>query len=823
MMSPRSLPLVANLRLAIAGLMLVVFAPFTALADDKADAAEGIRFFETRVRPILATHCYDCHGADTQESSLRVDNWAGMAAGGKAGSFLVGNEPDKSLLIAAVGHQVPDLKMPPEKKLSDREIADLTAWVKMGAPHPDRNGDAPAEVQKFDLTKAREFWSFRPMGEHQPPATSNASWAINPIDQFILKGLEAKGLSPAAPADKLTLLRRATFDLTGLPPTPAEIEAFENDSSPAAYATVIDRLLDSPHYGERWGRHWLDVARYADSNGLDENIAHGNAWRYRDYVVRSFNADKPYNQFLVEQLAGDLLPDAADDATRHDRLIATGFLSLGPKVLAEVDKTKMEMDILDEQVDTIGRSLLGLTFGCARCHDHKFDPIRAEDYYALVGIFKSTKTMESYATIAKWWENPLVPPVEVQKKAAFDKLVAEQKAAIDALVKKSKEALQAANKEADLPKDAAELEAKFPAEVLTELAVRREQLAALTKNTPEVPTAMGVIEGKVSDVPIHIRGSHLALGKVVPRGFPVVLVSTEQPKLAPDRSGRLEFAQWLTKDDHPLTSRVMVNRLWRWHFGQGLVNTPDNFGRLGETPSHPELLDWLARRFIQEGWSIKSMHRLMMLSQTYQMSSQFSSQGAAADPENRLYWRMPIRRLEAEEIRDSLLATSGLLDRSQGGSMLHVGNRQFLFDHTSKDGTKYDSKRRSLYLPIIRNNLYDVFQLFDASDATVIEGNRASTVVAPQALFVLNSDLVISASEALAKDALALRDLSADERVNQLYLRTLARPATAKEKERAVAYVDRLKAGNTEPAADHKAWSSLCHVLLATNEFIYLR
>jgi cytochrome c553 len=782
----------------------------------KADDADGNRFFETKIRPILVKHCYECHGVDLQENKLRVDSLEGLNRGGKAGAFIISGKPEKSLLIAAIGYQVPDLQMPPEKKLGDREIADLTAWVKMGAPHPDRQAGGPAVVEKFDLTEGKKFWSFQPVVDHPAPAVKDAAWAKNELDPFVLAQLEAKNLRPALPADKLTLLRRATFDLTGLPPTPAEIAAFLKDESPAAFAAAVDRLLESPHYGERWGRHWLDVARYADSNGLDENVAHGNAWRYRDYVVRSLNADKPYDQFLLEQLAGDLLPPTSDSAVAHDQLIATGFLSLGPKVLAEVDKTKMEMDILDEQLDTVGRAILGLTFGCARCHDHKFDPIRAEDYYALVGIFKSTRTMESFKTIARWWENPLAPAADVQRKAALDKLVAEQKTALDALLKKSKDELQAKLKPAELPKD---FEPQLAAEVQTELKVRREELAKLTASAPTIPTAMGVSEGKITDVPVHIRGSHLALGEVVQRGFPVVLVSTEQQKLPADRSGRLELAQWLTRKEHPLTARVMVNRIWRWHFGQGLVSTTDNFGKLGERPSHPELLDWLATRFVDGGWSLKKMHRLIMLSQTYQMSSAYDAKGSAADPENRLYWRMPLRRLEAEEIRDALLASSGLLDRAPATSLLHVNNREFLFDHTSKDGTKYDSKKRSLYLPVIRNNLYDVFQLFDATDATVLDGNRATTVVAPQALFMLNSDLVLAASKNLAASVIA-ETASPSARVEALYLRSFGRSPTAKEVERAMAYVEKLKASEKD---ETEAWSSYSHVLLSANEFIYLR
>jgi hypothetical protein len=344
-------------------------------------------------------------------------------------------------------------------------------------------------------------------------------------------------------------------------------------------------------------------------------------------------------------------------------------------------------------------------------------------------------------------------------------------------------------------------------------------MAKLTSEAPTIPTAMGVTDGKITDVPVHIRGSHLALGATVPRGFPQVLASTELQTLPADRSGRLELAQWITKDDHPLTARVMVNRIWRWHFGQGIVGSTDNFGQLGERPTHPELLDWLAARFVENGWSLKKLHRLIMLSQTYQQSSDFAPSAAGVDPENKLYWRMPLRRLEAEEIRDALLASSGLLDRSRGGSLLHVGNREFFFDHTSKDGTKYDSRRRSLYLPVVRNNLYDVFQLFDSTDATVLDGNRASTVVAPQALFMLNSDLVHDASKNLANEAIS-HTASPPQRVEQLYLRTFGRPPTDAEITRVAAYVERLKAAGKD---EQVAWSSLSHVLFSANEFIYLR
>ena len=796
----------------------------SAMGADPAEA-ELHAFFEKRIRPLLIERCVDCHGADYQESGLQLDSPEGLLKGGKAGPIVVPGKPEQSLLITAVGYQDNTLQMPPDGKLSAREIADLTEWIKKGAVVPGVKADAIRRGPSIDLEEARQFWSLQPIVDPPVPNVAHATWPKNEIDRFILAKLEEKGLEPAPPADKRTLLRRAAFDLTGLPPTAEDLATFLGDDSPEAFARAVDRLLASPAYGERWGRHWLDVARYADSNGLDENVAHGNAWRYRDYVIRAFNTDKPYDQFVTEQLAGDLLP-ADDPAQRHEQLTATGFLVLGPKGLAEVDKVKLEMDIIDEQLDTLGRAFMGLTFGCARCHDHKFDPVLATDYYALAGILKSTKTMDSLKTIAKWHENTVATSEELAKKAEHDAQVAAQKQKVDEFIKTANAALQATLAEGEkLP---AKPETKYPAETQAELKALRDELAALEKAAPVLPSAMGVEEGTVAEVAVHIRGSHLTLGEVPPRRFPLVLAGVDQPPLPSDQSGRLQLARWMTSADHPLTSRVMVNRIWRWHFGTGLVATPDNFGRLGETPSHPELLDWLARRFVEGGWSIKSMHRMILLSNTWQMSSRHNPKATEIDPENRLLWRVDVRRLEAEELRDAVLAVSGQLDRTAGGSILNTANYTHVFDHTSKDRTTYDTLRRSVYLPVIRNNLYDIFQIFDYSDADVINGDRPSSTVAPQALFILNSDLMASSSSVLAT---TLLESPADDdrtRINALYERVLGRPASAAEVARAETGLNRFLTAFTDHEPDgakrrHAAWSTLCHVLLASNEFISLR
>jgi hypothetical protein len=786
-------------------------------ADEKRSlSSEHVRFFETNIRPLLADHCYKCHGGKKQKADLRLDSRQAILKGSSNGAIVVSGHPEKSLLIRAVRHQDESLKMPPDKKLSERQIADLTRWVKIGLPYPDVGAIAAKATD-------RALWAFQAPVDPAVPAVTDRAWPRSDLDRFILAKLESKGIRPAPPADRRTLIRRVTFDLIGLPPTPEEVESFVNDRSANAFAVVVDRLLASPHYGERWGRHWLDVARYADSNGLDENVAFGTAWRYRDYVVAAFNQDKPYDTFLREQLAGDLLA-AADPATRQNQLIATGFLSLGPKVLAEVDERKMEMDIIDEQIDTVGRTVLGLTLGCARCHDHKFDPLTLRDYYGLAGIFKSTRTMEHFKKVARWHENVVGSDKDRERKVKHERELARCKDAIQQLTRKAEAQVKAAAKSgAVLPKN---LEPLFPAEVQQQLKRLRAEVAGLEKTIPEVPTSLGVIDGAIVDVPIHLRGNHLKLGKVVQRHVPQALAGAAPPAFDSGHSGRLELARWLVRPDHPLTARVMVNRIWRWHFGQGIVRTPDNFGRLGEAPDNQPLLDWLAERFIASKWSIKAMHRLIVHSRTYQLSAAENAAASQVDPENHWHWRANVRRLEAEAVRDSLLAVSGLLDRSMGGSLLHVKNREYLFDHTSRDGTKYDSLRRSLYLPVIRNNVYDVFQLFDFPDPAVPNGDRATTTVAPQALFLMNSAWVAKMCDRLSENLLQT-DADDHSRLLRLYRKAYGRTPTDDEVAHALELVRGVEAALSTREADgpkrrRQAWACLCQTVVSANEFVYV-
>ena len=807
-------------------LCLVLAADEPALVEKP--TAEQLRFFETNVRPVLVEHCQKCHGDKKQWGGLRLDSREALMRGGDSGAAIVPGKAKESLLIRAVRHEDEDLKMPKEGKLTERQIADLVRWVEMGAPFPS--------AQKSGVrTRDPNHWAFQPPVDVAVPAVKDEAWPQSVMDRFILAKIEAAGLSPAKRANKRTLIRRVTFDLTGLPPTPAEIDAYLADESHDAFARVVDRLLDSPRYGERWGRHWLDVARYADSNGLDENICHGNAWRYRDYVVAAFNSDKPFDRFVAEQLAGDLLP-FANEAQQHEQLIATGFLSIGPKVLAETDEAKMRMDMVDEQLDTTGRAFMGLTLGCARCHDHKFDPIETADYYGLAGVFKSTLTMTKYTKIADWHEHLLPSAAATAKKTEYDSKLTAKKAAVAEFVVAADKAVQESLAADPNKKPPEKLETLYPDATKSELKKRRDELAAFEKSGPDLPAAMGVTEDKIIDLAIHLRGNPLKLGDVVPRRTPPVMRSVPVPQFTDKESGRRQLAAWLVDPQHPLTSRVFVNRVWRWHFGKGLVRTTDNFGLLGEAPTHPELLDWLARRFIADGWSIKSLHRVILNSSTYQQASLSSrtressdrslTTSATADPENRLFNRADVRRLEAEAVRDSLLAVSGQLDLSMGGSLLKVKNREFFFDHTSKDLTTYDSRRRSLYLPVVRNNVFDVFQLLDFPDPAVSSGNRATTVVAPQALLMLNSELAMQAAADLAGRVLA-DSKDDDQRLSRLYVMAYGREFSAEERQADRAFlVEVAQAQAGENDADKRrrqAWVTLCHVALAANEFMYVK
>lgn len=1140
----------------------VLFASFLACsfslnawaAEPAEPSREDVEFFETKIRPLLHAHCVECHSDSDPESGLSLESYEGLHRGGKLGAAVTPGKPKESLLISAVNHDE-FLKMPPKSKLSTAELAALSQWVTMGAPWPNgrptTNLPKALDQDKVDEPKFTEqqksFWAYQPVS--RPPLPTSAlqsSGFQSPIDCFIADQIDRANIQPNGHAGKRELLRRVTYDLTGLTPDAEEFARFEADHAPDAFERVVDRLLSSPRYGEKWGRHWLDVARYADSNGLDENIGYPQAFRYRDYVIDSFNSDKAYDRFVQEQIAGDLV--AADprslDRSPFDHQVATGFLAIGAKMLAEDDPMKMQMDIIDEQLSVLCQAFMGMTIGCARCHDHKYDPLTAADYYALAGIFKSSQTMEHHKVVAHLFERPLATPEIIQQAKEIDDRLSAAKAeltklneSVEARVKDEvrrlvSQALRAtveydqfatdstnqsrsgvnhtdpgglgyqadqsekpyqvtdgyalfeaegyhrgtvgrdkdeygkeigivgssgaANVEYDLEiihpgnyaielryaalerrplkllvdgkvvnaraavetssswnadgqiwsvagivkltagKHVVRLESRrafphvdklaavyqttndqpwpfgapplamsraglsngvtFPviamwrnhlneiqrstkadarelnfyglwlalansgpqfeakaAEAYQQLEIDsplrhqtpdvlrkalldkrpssvaaladvyasvvpsilhdqpdqspdesakklrehllskssplvgpkadheryytateaeqaeriQESLASIEQQRPKVPKAMGVAEAKPEDIKIHMRGSHMVLGKLVSRRIPTILARPDDPPIDHEASGRLQLAQWITRPDHPLTSRVMANRVWHWHFGRGIVPTTDNFGLLGLPPTHPELLDWLAAELVEHDWSLKHLHRRIVLSDVYQRSSRTLpgdqsdrerlKQCASADPENELLWKFRRRRLTAEETRDSILAIGGRLDLAMYGSLMKTESHAYV--NTAAGGDlDYSQPRRSVYLPVIRSGVLDEMQTLDFPDPAMISGERQTSTVAPQALMMLNSDLVHEQTLLLADRLLAMNANSAD-RLTQAYRWILQREPTSVELRQAEEFIRRASQTGDE-ARD--AWQSLCRVLVASNEFSYI-
>lgn len=818
----------SKVTISLKTIFIITFAIFASKARaNEPGAAADLQFFESKIRPVLIEHCYKCHSAKSEKlkGDLRLDNRNAALKGGKTGPAIAPGKPNDSLLIKAIRYTDSDLQMPPKYQLPPKIVSDLEQWVQSGASWP-ADSSATTEIATDQKPAAKNHWAFQPLRANAPPTVHNEAWPQNQIDRFILANLEHKSLTPASPADKRTLIRRAYFDLIGLPPTPEEVEAFLKNDSPNAFAEVIDHLLASPYYGERWGRYWLDLARYADTNGADENYAFPNAWRYRDYVVRAFNADKPYDQFVTEQLAGDLLPGAsASESEKQDHLIATGFLVVGPKMLAEQDKPKLVMDVIDEQIDVTAQTFLGLTVGCARCHDHKFDPIPTADYYALAGIFKSTQTMANLGFVSEWVERDLADSKYEAQKKDYETKIAPTKKELTTLTqaKATEYAWLLRSRAIGKSKAPAKIEAVYSPADLKKLKELRTQLAEFEKNKPPVPQAMSVREAKPQNVPIHLRGSHLTLAKEeTPRGFVKILDRcVTPPPIPPTHSGRLELADWITNPANPLTARVMVNRIWQGHFGTGLVSSSSNFGLRGSAPSNPELLNYLSTEFIRRGWSIKQMHRLIMLSSAYQMSSAANPEATEIDPENHLLSHQNRRRLEAEPIRDSLLAIGGNLDLTIGGSLTKPAAGKY---NAIKDNDAvFDSTRRALYLPIVRSRMYDLFTIFDYVDAGVHTPIRSVTTVPQQALFMLNSELVEKEANLLAQRVLSTEKDNAI-RINHLYQLLYARPPTPTETARALAHLASFPV-ETKPSAKNQApasWASLCRVLLAANEFVYV-
>ena len=772
-----------------------------------------LQFFENRVRPVLADNCYKCHSrqADKVKAGLFLDTRQGLLTGGDSGPAIVPGDPDKSLLIKAVRYTDSDLQMPPKgKKLADNQVADLVAWVKMGAPDPRIVTETAAGPEKSYSESEQKHWAWQPLKKPAVPQAADAAWAKSPIDHFILAKLNGKELKPNPVADKRTLIRRATFDLIGLPPTPEEVEAFVTDTSPDAFAKVVDRLLASPHYGERWGRHWLDVARYSDTKGQvrrqREDPNSPFAWSYRDYVIRSFNEDKPYNVFILEQIAADKLPSTSKTPAN---LAALGFLTVGERFMG------MQNDIINDRIDVVTKGFLGLTVSCARCHDHKFDPIPTRDYYSLHGIFANCVEPEVEPIISK-----ISPGTEY---GAYYKARMELEREKNLIEARFQEARRTRNRDA-LRK------------VQREMRENQGAVARLELTHAGAPARAMVVQDvlKPKDSPVFIRGEAGNKGQVVPRRFLEVLSGSFRPEYT-NGSGRLQLAHAIAGTNNPITARVMINRMWLHHFGEGFVPTPDDFGTMSEAPSHPELLDYLAAEFMESGWSLKKMHRQIMLSSVYQQSSANNPRYALLDPNNRLLWRANIRRLEFEALRDSFLAIGGTLDKTLYGRPI---------DLEKESG----STRRTVYGRVDRSDVTDVLINFDFANPDLPSGRRFETTVPQQALFLMNSPLVIEQAKKLVTLAEFNNCRDDASRIQFLYERIYQRRARAEEiklgiefvaekpevaasaepaiepvsndgrKFRAKAKQMRAKGGDAKKREPLKAWEEYTHALLQANE-----
>lgn len=745
--------------------------------------AEQLRFFEQKIRPVLVQNCYECHSAKSKllQAELRVDSRDGLRTGGATGPAIVPGKPEESLLLETLRYTGDSYDMPPKGKLPDHVIADFEKWIAQGAPDPRTEAAPNVAPPVMDLATAREFWSFRPPKPASPPAVKQADWPRRTMDYFILAALEREDLHPSPAADRRMLIRRAYFDLTGLPPTYAEVEAFAGNPDPHAYERLIDQLLESPHYGERWGRHWLDVVRYAEDNVNmgPHNGPYVNAFRYRDWVIQAVNDDLPYDEFLRRQLAADLLPET----TVQDRA-ALGLLGLSPQYHKELQLSRLSLESVqadewEDRVDVISRGLLGITAACARCHDHKYDPISTKDYYALAGVFASIRQ----TTV------PVISEEEIARSEPARAVAAKIRAEINSLKEESN---QFKKKHSVKPKDVSQHPELV--EWQKQIADRENQIKELAAKTPhfEIPVADGITEEQVRfetedakrqkivyyanqprDLPVFIRGNITSPGEIVPRRFLEVLCP-DGPQPFQKGSGRLELAQAIVSPENPLTARVFVNRVWMFHFGQGLVDTPSNFGLTGNPPSHPDLLDDLAVEFMKQGWSMKWLHRQIMLSATYRQTSRvsLSPDQLERDPVNRLLGRFPRQRLDAETFHDALLMAGGNLNLQPGGP--------------SEDIDTPDFQRRGVYAVISRNHPSQYLQINDFPDPTIHAEQRALTTTPLQQLFMLNSPFV-------KKQALRLADripsAPVTERIRTAHRMVFGREPTPDEIELGRAYI----------------------------------
>ncbi len=884
--------------------------------------AADTTFFDSKVLPILKQRCFECHSHDTKiKGGLALDSRSGWEEGGDNGPAIKPGQLEASLVIKAIHYVDAEFEMPPKAKLPASEIAILEEWVKTGAHDPRTTGTAKTK-KGIDIVEGRKFWAFQPVSNPQLPVVKNAAWPLDSLDHFILKPLEAKGIKPVGDADRYTWLRRVSLDLTGLPPTTNDIDSFSKDSSSDAYANAVDRLLNSKAYGERWARHWLDLTGYADMMGTSNSVFAEHAWRYRDYLINAFNDDKPFDEFVREQIAGDLMP-AKSVEDRAENITATGFLMVGDIEIVNPDKAKMETDHIDSQMIKIGQTFMGMTLGCVRCHDHKFDPIGVDDYYGIAGMLRSSPSSHKMPDMGVWSTiNSSVLPETPAQLAARKKLEAETEQRITSLKaeqkklteekadlikqlailgknpKPSPEVAATDNAERDVsnpvsptdsgkpqiektdtnqaaptkPSTAATQDAEGikaisrglseatppespkgktdlgrgrsePTPDKTTLTKRRDELDAELKKLSgaithaeffkdKTPRAFAMSDGpQPADMPVYVRGNPYAPSNVVPRGAVRVASWDTFPAIPAGQSGRLQLADWLADERNPLTARVTVNRIWQKLFGTGIVPSVDYFGTRGDAPTHPELLDHLATRFMQGGWSQKAFLRALVLSRTYRLSSANDAAAMKLDPENKLLWRMNRQRLDAEAMRDSLLAISGELTRDSGGPALVLENPEncgaLALKGVNPPNYKHAKPRpsqdfeRTIYLPVMRNGYAGPDRLrsvFDFVDPAMTAGQRSQTIVPTQSLFLLSNDLLRKRAYALAKSLLATEENDI-ARLDVLWLRTLNRPITSTEREEAIALLEAVTSHGKPTGAVQ--WAELCHSLLASNEFVF--
>jgi hypothetical protein len=802
--------------------------------------AEQLAYFEKNVRPILVNRCYNCHSDAFKEAGgLRVDIGIAIFNGGNDGAVIAPGHPEKSLLIERVKSTDEKKRMPQESTdpLPANEIAVLEQWIKDGAAWPDETEplpQTPARIAARYENLKIHHWAWQPLIDPAVPAVADNSWSATNIDRFILAKLEEKKLKPVKDADPVTLIRRVSYDLTGLPPAPEQVKAFQRNHSPEAYAKLVDRLLSAPQFGERWGRHWLDIARYAESSGPSRNMPYPNAWRYRDYVIDAYNRDLPYNRFIQEQIAGDLLP-AATPAERDRLLIATGYLALGPKDVNQRFKARYKMDNVDDQIDTVTRSTMALTVSCARCHDHKFDPIPTTDYYALAGIFTSTVDAAGLGsrmggTSLQYYEpkqlNYLSASSNAPKipQAQIDKLKAEAAAAkfaFDAFNEKD-----AAGYKANPNRPLATPEYKKLRSELTRNYVALAEEVKLTNDLGDLGYGIhGARDGEIADTTVRIRGVEERHGPVVPRGYISLVNLKDAPKIPSDHSGRLELAQWITDPANPLTARVYANRVWQHLFGTGIVNTVDNFGSMGDQPSNQQLLDYLAQDFIRNGWSTKKLVREIVLTRAYRLGTEVPAGYREIDPADRLVWRHAPRRLEAEEIRDSILASSGQLDLNHPNGSPDMNLRMI---EIRDDGPVVKSMLnaadrspyRSIYLPQLRGEIPRPLAAFDPVTQTLVTGQRDETTVPTQALFMLNSPFVREQSLNFANILLTAKYPTPEERIRFAYERVLARDPGPQEVVRAKTFLAHYSASwlKDHPGAPVAAKPRIVKTSTTTND-----